>query len=454
VNIVKLITPEAPSSQAANQNLLRALVDQIGVLDRSIEEIQTNPGLSDFDRATETARLGRQRLSLLKQVTTIENRINREAERTATQARRAAEQAEQAQAKAAARAAIRAEREAERNRLENEKANRKAKAAEEKLAAEEALWKALDEECGAAIIERDLVYVLEIGRYLQRNGTEVTYLTPPHLKEIFPQWRDSDWKAAFDDRMNRERRVFTKITSSFRPQPPTTYNLLAGAREAWLQPAEGEVAEIFDLLLDSISGGKAENRAFIERAVRWKWLHPEDFMLPALVLFGEGGTGKNLFTSGLLATIFGTEQVAALKSQSVTGAFNDSVVGKTVVLVDESVADKADMEKLKGTVGNKVIDVNKKMVTSFRTENTAWYILSGNGLKSPIRLDQSDADRRWSLCCSMVSLVKLVMERRGMTQREAEVWVDREGDTVRDPVEVSKWLGAIMEKHADQRNRP
>lgn len=233
-------------------------------------------------------------------------------------------------------------------------------------------------------------------------------------------------------------------------------------QEHWLQPADTdeEPHDLFRLLTLSIGGGNEEIADHIEQVVYWKYLHPEDYQIPCLVITGPGGTGKNEFVLGPLQTIFGESQVVALPFSMVFGDYTGERRGKTVVYVDEVVSSKSDAENMKAVVGNKTVSVNVKGGKQGQVENTAMYMVGGNDRSGAFLLDGTKADRRWSIISTKESIMPHIRRKYGFKllenpgpnredEQDAIEWFENNRYVLNDPIEVAKWLRYLIVKHSN-----
>src|SRR3546814_625261 len=136
--------------------------------------------------------------------------------------------------------------------------------------------------------------------------------------------------------MREDGRYKDTLTYSFREQPDDVLNML---RVNFIKPVnDGQAPHwLFDTVIRSIGGDKIENIEDIEKLVLAKYLHPEDITLPALVLQDDGGTGKSLFVSILLGTLFGKRVVDDnLSMDDLTGKFNARLEGQMLWFVNDS----------------------------------------------------------------------------------------------------------------------
>lgn len=250
----------------------------------------------------------------------------------------------------------------------------------------------------------------------------------------------------FMEVLREEGRWFDRATYSFAPQPPNVLNQL---RYEFLTPAEGQHHWVFDALVESICGGKQENIEHVERLVLAKHQNPADYTLPALCLSDDGGTGKSLFVSSVLASLFGQSLVRDnLSISQATGRFNAALVGKAVVFVNEAVEDKADDNALKQIIGSRSISVEPKGIDPYNADNTALYILSGNGIAGCVKLSGTRVDRRYSVITGTKPLEHYLSQRLGYDTTAALDWLHTEGASIlSDPQEVARWLGYLVSKH-------
>lgn len=234
------------------------------------------------------------------------------------------------------------------------------------------------------------------------------------------------------------------VECSFYPKPDRVLNLMR--RDHWLKPTSGEPHYAFNLLTRSLGNGKDENTSHIEQVVYWKYTHPEEYRLPCLVIYGEGGAGKNTFVKEVLGTIFGAHQVLVADADKTLGQFNGLIQGKTVVMIDEAVADKINSERLKRMVGNRTIDINPKYGKQGEHDNTPLYFAGGNDTTGAILLAGDATDRRWSILKVDKSIIQRLADDKGIGFDEALKEYDSIKHIYTSPTEVAKWLNYIIKK--------
>lgn len=257
---------------------------------------------------------------------------------------------------------------------------------------------------------------------------------------------------AFDKAMHTLGRKKMSVECSFFPKPDRVLNLMR--RDHWLKPQEGEPHYGFKLLLMSLGNGKQENIDHLEQVVYWKYTHPEEYRLPCLVIYGEGGAGKNTFVKEVLGTIFGHHQVLVADAEKTLGGFNGLIEGKTVVMIDEAVADRINSERLKRTVGNRTIDLNPKYGKQGEHDNTPLYLCGGNDTTGAILLAGDATDRRWSILKVEKSIIQRLADDKGIAFEAALKEYDRIKRVFTDRGEVSKWLNAIVQRWQHLENAP
>jgi predicted P-loop ATPase len=209
------------------------------------------------------------------------------------------------------------------------------------------------------------------------------------------------------------------VCISAKSQPEYVLNKFR--KDHWLQPSKGEYHEIFDLFIRSLGDDKQENMTHIKTVVAWKYLHPEDYSLPCLVIFGQGGAGKTSFVTTLLSTIFGRHQTIAIQQESMKN-FNGIVAGKIAVSLEESVWDKADKNHLKTIIGQRTVMVNEKYGRQYDADNISLYVCGGNGALGAAKLGRDQSDRRFSILKVTRSIIDHVMEVKSLNRDDAIDW--------------------------------
>lgn len=311
---------------------------------------------------------------------------------------------------------------------------------------------------------KDLYFVADRNRYMlyHEYGGWKAY-QPEAMHKLLGL--TADWeKVVFDDVLRADKRMKEATAITYLDTPDNVLNFLS--MKEWLEPTPSkQYHPIFDILMDSLSGGKKENRDHIEKCLVYKYLHPEDYRLPCITISGAGGGGKNEFIEKVLATIFTERQVIVLGTDAAFGQFNGQMIGKTVVFIDEAIVERGDAESLKRKVGNKTISINEKYGLQGTFENTPWYWLGGNGTNGAVMLGADVTDRRYSVLTiehSIMYWVSLFIKHEPLPHfgqvlpdtHPAVQWYRENEKALSDKSEVAKWLYTILVKWKDQKGVP
>ena len=324
-------------------------------------------------------------------------------------------------------------------------------------------WKAQTfEQCKQLIEKDDVYFIADKNKYIISSHHQGwIFMDPVGFRKyaMLSEVQEIKW---FDEFMHLESRVKTTIANTFNQCSPDVLNLLSTA--SWLQPEQGPVQPIFDVLFDSLSAGRKDVRDHIEKVFVYKYLHPEEYVIPCITISGEGGVGKNELIEKVFATIFGDQQIAALGTEEAFGAFNGQMLGKTIVYIDEAIPSKVGAESLKRKAGNKTLQVNTKYGAQGTYDNTPWYWLGGNGTNGNLFLSGDSVDRRYSVIKVERNLMHWVgkhigVEAAGMGSSLPDghpcvVWWSENKKHLSDKVSVSHWLHSVLVKWGLQQYAP
>lgn len=298
--------------------------------------------------------------------------------------------------------------------------------------------------------ERPMHYSAAQGRYLLKVGSQWKFITPDAMKPFCPVW-DTKFANAIREKQSERRWLHVDVTYTFRDDlHPDVLNLMD--RSGWVQPGRGEHHWLFDVLIRSLASGKKENADHLEHVIVHKYLHPECYLLPCLLIHGEGGVGKNLLVDKVLHTLFDGQTISAI-GENVIGQFNSLARGRTVVMINESVSDRTDTAKLKDMLHKERLVINEKGIPQFEIDNTPLYIIASNEHEGGVFLDRSDADRRYSVlrCERGKTLNYWIAEHNGWSQEQARAWMQTDGHRIcGDRAEIAKWLGHLVGKYQDR----
>lgn len=309
------------------------------------------------------------------------------------------------------------------------------------------------------ITHNDIFFVADVGKYMMyRDDTGWKSYDKSDILRLFCVTDGT----LFDEILFNLKRTKRSSAMSFESVNEDILNFLSVGD--WLQPEQGQHDVIFDILLDSLSNGKIENREHLEQCIVWKYLHPEDFSLPCITISGEGGVGKNEFVEQVLATIFTRRQVIALDTSTAFGDYNGLMLGKAVVFIDEAIVEKSDAEALKRKVGNRTISINEKYGLQGSYENTAWYWLGGNGTNGAVMLAGDVTDRRYSVMTTSRSMMHYICGHLSLDPPQPGVvlkgdhpavqWFKDNQAKLHNKSHVAKFLMTLIQKHAGLKRCP
>lgn len=416
------MTDETNDKNVVQLDAVRILSEAIRLKKDEIAMAATSPSLAEDQRAAKLSKLNGDLARLAQSHNTASKRVVKEAETEA-----------KAEAKADAKA--------------------KADRAKEESGA-------YSDECAAAWLEflkhNDYHYVQKANKYVLRmpDGARET-VSPASLWERHSEFFDDADKAMFKTVMEERGRMYTTATMTFGDVAPWELNLIS--TEHWVKPTSGDYHVLFDILIQSLGGGKRENIEHLEKVLVWKYHSPHDWMLPTPIIFGEGEVGKGLFFEEVLPTLVGKHQVGVVEVDNALGNFTGLAVGKTFLLINEAVRDNVSMEKFKAKTAAKSVVVNEKYGLQYIAASTDLKFCGGNGITAAIALANDKSDRRWSIIRIEPghSLMHWIMESQGFnTEQEASQWFQRERHHLSKPEHVSHWLDALIKKWEMEPYRP
>ena len=304
--------------------------------------------------------------------------------------------------------------------------------------------------------EREIYYITSAGcytEYFKSTGEWLNYRTDA-LKERYPELRTGEIKVVFDIAMEKHNRKFDGITVSLNDQPAHILNRMR--RDHWLKPVYGEENHwLFDVLMHSLGGGKPENIEHIGQVLAWKYIHPEEFKLPALIIYGEGGVGKNLLVDVILKCVYGPQAIT-LTYDMIDGNFNSMLCGKVVVFIDEQAHEKTNMDVMKRMVQNKTLAINEKYGPQMIVDNSALYITGDNGCLSGIKLAHDESDRRWSIIRIEPghTFAYWVSQSLECSIDDAKKFIKDNEYIFKDKDEVARWLGNMIDTYGNIASYP
>ena len=127
-------------------------------------------------------------------------------------------------------------------------------------------------------------------------------------------------------------------------------------------------------------------RDWLAHAVRY----PGQRINATVLLRSEHGVGKGFLAETLLPGLLGKSSVGTVALGDVVGQFNDALVGKTLILIDEVYKNpESTVNTLKSIQGNKTIVLRRKHIPDTTVDNFLNFIITSND-HFPLPLEQED----------------------------------------------------------------
>jgi hypothetical protein len=230
------------------------------------------------------------------------------------------------------------------------------------------------------------------------------------------------------------------------------YNKASVIRKSWIEPIlEQPYHPDFNLLMYCVGGGKAENIEHLEQWLSYKYYWPERVAnTPNIDAGGNpGGNGKTLVAE-LAKTIFTPNCVVPAVAKELMDGFNASWELAIILHFDEPEEKELPASKMKNATGGLEQRVERKGVDSYSSDrNYNVYATSNNplGIFKLAGTGSAGEDRRYSVITTNIPLVDEIMIRENCDMEQGKIRADEIARRVKDPVEVAKWLGAMLVKH-------
>lgn len=211
--------------------------------------------------------------------------------------------------------------------------------------------------------------------YRDAGGREV--LTGDYLLSRLPivfaeDFRPGDYRRIIEDGGNRLLNIWTG--PDIRPSGKPVSRRDAGPFIEFLQR------------LFPIQEERYYFRDWVAHAVRY----PSQRINATVLLRSEHGVGKGFLAETLLPGLLGKSSVGTVALGDVVGNFNDALVGKTLILIDEVYKNpESTVNTLKSIQGNKTITLRRKHIPDTTVDNFLNFIMSSNDLL-PLPLEQED----------------------------------------------------------------
>lgn len=252
-------------------------------------------------------------------------------------------------------------------------------------------------------------------------------------------------------------RSFLDVTASFNTakwDESQVYNKMSVIRAQWLQPDYANAVNYdrnFDVLVESVGGGKEENVRHLEQWVAFKYMYPEkNANTPNIDLGGmPGGNGKGRFVE-VLKTIFTPTCVIQAHKEELE-KFNANWEMAVVLYYDEPEEKELAAGKLKQATGAEDMRIEKKGIDATMADRNYNFVFMSNNQQGVVKLSggsDGGEDRRYSVINTDLVLFDLLRDI-GYNDAQTRTWLDDLAQNlVKDPSAVSTWLAHIILKHA------
>lgn len=127
-------------------------------------------------------------------------------------------------------------------------------------------------------------------------------------------------------------------------------------------------------------------RDWLAHAVRY----PDRRINATVLLRSEHGVGKGFMAETLLPGLLGKASVGTVALGNVVGTFNDALVGKTLIMIDEVYKNpETTVNTLKSIQGNQTIVLRRKYTPDTSVDNYLNFIMTSNEVM-PLPLERED----------------------------------------------------------------
>ena len=298
-----------------------------------------------------------------------------------------------------------------------------------------------------------------------RRSPKVVAFVGSEMKDIL--FLDADWKTnneqEIKDVAKQKGRMFKHIVRDFNTTPrPGTYNQMIDIRNFWLKPVyDVEPHPAFRLLCLSIAGGDDDYADQLERMVAYRYVHPEDVMIPNIDSCATGGTGRDTFF-GIVRNIFTDECCATINEETIAGKHNGDLFGKMWVKVSEKDSRSIPIDKIKDLTGDRKYRhraMGENAMDAVRLFN---FMFFRNGYTTTAKLagtGPSGEDRRFEPIIARYNLTRHVAKYTEMIadfkdaitleqEKAATMMIKQwQKDAYQNEQRISEWLGYIINKH-------
>lgn len=169
-----------------------------------------------------------------------------------------------------------------------------------------------------------------------------------------------------------------------------------------------ELHEDLSILFNSLWNGKEENIEHIEKTILYKYLYPDDPLLPCIIFHWWQWSWKwtlmevfkKMFSKKYVSTDLWMKDI--LRDFSVND-WKQFVIEFSEISTNNTANDSKVADILKWSIWAQDVNVNQKWVQQISVDNVALYIISSNR-KNPLQLEQWSSNRRYAVMNSERSI--------------------------------------------------
>ncbi len=297
-----------------------------------------------------------------------------------------------------------------------------------------------------SIPTREKFFIFKYGSWHELGKEGLTMALPSITKPVAD---------VLKEKLEQQKRDMIGVHCGIKDKP-NYLNLMV--TDGWLKPKDhgGKVivSEYFDLLMTCLSGGRKNVRDHIEKCIIRKIVAPDDFLIPCLSWYGQGGIGKNLFVNSIMKTIF-NGAADCFTVEKLTGNFQSRIKNQLCIQLEEVEQSALDMRILKSVVGNPTLTINEKCKMEYEQENYCWWLIgTNNRSEGPVRLDNGMSDRRWSIIKAMLGYSLKEQFNKRYPELDFAEYRYEIAKILSDKEQIEQWLFDLISLHGAQDHAP
>ena len=219
------------------------------------------------------------------------------------------------------------------------------------------------------------------------------------LLKTYPLWKKiigdkKEITVTLKDIFNEYIELFEYKAFRFYSTDPKVFSYFVGYGYPTVQEVDGElIAPFLSHIRHVICNDNADLEMYVTNWVSFVLQNPGKKTGTALVIVGQHGTGKNLFTSTICKLIPEYSDPNILKIEDLTGKFNSTVENKMLLVLNEvqnfGEGKYANFDTLKSIITETDIRVEEKYVAKRATEQVVNLILLSNN-SLPVYVEETD----------------------------------------------------------------